>query len=275
MRYESTAGVLFVCLMAVPAWGQTPAPEPELVAPPAWAFNDIACSPGLAPAKPDKNTAAPPPPHRVIGSQDTAIRDLLGPGDTLVVSGGSNGGLETGQRYFVRRLLKATTGAPGTPSTVHTAGWIQILGVDASVATATVVHACDGILLDDYLEPFTPPMIAARPSTGTTPSYENMGHIMTGADGVHSAGQGQVITIDRGSNAGVTIGQRFVVFRTRNEQKALIAGRSLEFNQNEGRLPLVEIGQVLVVSVRPDNASVQVLGSKDAITKGDLIAPIQ
>ena len=98
-------------------------------------------------------------------SQDPAIRELLGPGDTLVVSGGSNAGVQTGQRYFVRRLIPAVATFGATPrATIHTAGWVQILGVDTMVATATVVHACDGILLDDYLEPFVAPMIAARPA---------------------------------------------------------------------------------------------------------------
>ena len=76
------------------------------------------------------------------------------------------------------------------PSSIHTAGWIQILGVDTALATATVLHACDGILLDDYLEPFVAPMIAARPLPGTTPQYENMGHIMTGVEGLHTAAAG-------------------------------------------------------------------------------------
>ena len=272
MRYLSSACVLSVCLMAAaPVRGQTPA-EQQLVAPPSWAFNDLACAPGLAPVA-TPNTVQPA--YRVIGSQDTVIRALLGPGDTLVISGGSNAGLQTGQRYFLRRLVQSRAGSQSLPVTVHTAGWVQILGVDTAVATATVMHACDGILIDDYLEPFTPPMIAARPSSGTTPHYENMGHIVTGLDGSHTAGKGQVMTIDRGSNGGVFIGQRFLVFRARGDQRYLAAGRSKELIQTEGHLPLVQIGEVLVIAVQPDSAAVQVLTSKDAVTSGDLIAPIQ
>ena len=274
MPYRNTACALFVCLAVVPGWGQTPGPVPELIPPPSWAFNDLACAAGLLPAAPAAGPLVPPT-HRVIGSQDTMSRDLLGPGDTLVVSGGSDAGMQSGQRYFVRRLIQSRSDPGKRPATVHTAGWIQILGVDTAIATATVVHACDGILLDDYLEPFTPPVMAARPVAGTTPQYENMGHIVTGADGAQTAGQGQVMTIDRGSDAGVVMGQRFMVFRTRADQSYPLIGQSKTFELTRGNLPLVEIGQVLVISVRTDNASVQVLGSKDAITSGDLIAPIQ
>ena len=87
------------------------------------------------------------------------------------------------------------------------------------VSTATILHACEGILLDDYLEPFVEPMIAARPVTGTMPQYENMGHIMTGIEGLHTAGTGNVMTIDRGTNAGVVVGQRFLVFRDKRQHQ--------------------------------------------------------
>ena len=121
---------------------------------------------------------------RVVGVQDPAIRELLGPGDTLVISAGSNAGLQTGQRFFVRRVIPAVATFGATPrATIHTSGWVQILGVDTMVSTATVVHACEGILFDDYLEPYVAPMIAARPLPGSMPQYDNMGHIVTGIEG--------------------------------------------------------------------------------------------
>lgn len=277
MRYRNAAFVLCVALMAVPASAREPAQAaaapPDLIPPPSWAFNDLACAPALEVVKKDANVRTPP--SRVIGSQDTAMRDMLGPGDTLVISGGSNAGLETGQRYYVRRRMVTRGGLEDLPATIHTAGWVQILGVDTTLATATVVHACDGFLLDDYLEPFTPPTIAARPMPGNTPHYENMGHIMTGVMGQQNAGPGQVMTIDRGSNAGVVAGQRFLVFRDKRSVRVETTGRSKPFEEMEGRLPLVEVGQILVVAVRPDDSTAQVVVAKDAIITGDLIAPIR
>ena len=276
MRTRSAAYALSVLLAAAPAAAQAPdqttGSDPELVPPPAWVFNDIACAPALAldvKAKPKIS------PLRVLGSQDTTARGLLGPGDTLVISGGSTAGLEAGQRYFVRRVVTTHGAEVEMPPTVHTVGWIQILGVDTLLATATVMHACDGILFDDYLEPYTPPMVAARPLSGATPQYANMGHIVTGTEGMTTAATGQVVTIDRGSNVGVVVGQRFLVFRDRRDQAVDSTGKSPAFGIMTGRLPLVEIGEVLVIAVRPEDSSVQVLAAKDAITSGDLIAPIR
>ena len=104
MRYRFMAFALSAALIAaIPVFAQdAPKPaEPELIPPPDWAFNDLACAAQLDVVK--KGEVRRNPVLRVIGSQDATVRDLLGPGDTLVISGGSNAGLESGQRYFVRR----------------------------------------------------------------------------------------------------------------------------------------------------------------------------
>lgn len=276
MRNRTSACALCLVVMAVPALAQTP-PAPsadtQLVAPPAWAFNDVACAPALLT---EKRTKKNEPTLRIVGVQDPAIRELLGPGDTLVISAGSNAGLQPGQRFFVRRVIPAVTATgPISLATIHTAGWVQILGVDTMVSTATVLHACDGMLFDDYLEPYVAPMIAARPLPGSMPQYENMAHIVTGIEGIHTAAPGNVITIDRGSNSGVVLGQRYVVFRDKRDQHTETTGRSAAFAATARNPPLVEVGEVLVVAVRPDDATVQVVASRDAIAHGDLIAPIR
>jgi hypothetical protein len=274
MRHRTAAYALLISLLTpLPAAAQAEAPvqEAQLVAPPAWAFNDLACAPTLIMEKPAK---ADDPALRVVGVQDGAFRELLAPPDVLVVSGGSTAGMESGQRFFVRRIVHPIPGNK-QPSLVHTAGWIQILGVDETVATAQILHACEGILLDDYLDPFTPPMIAAKPLPGTAPYYENMGHIVTGIDGIHTSGPGNVMNIDRGSNAGVVVGQRFLVFRDKRKLHPDTSRASRTLATHIDSAPLVQIGEVLVVAVRPLESTVQVTVAKDAVSLGDMIAPIR
>ncbi len=195
----------------------------------------------------------------------------------MVISAGANAGLQPGQRFFARRLIPAVADSNGqTPrSTIHTSGWVQVLGVDTMVSTATVVHACEAIMFDDYLEPFVAPVIAARPLAGSMPQYENMGHIVTGIEGFHTAGIGSLMTIDRGSDNGVVLGQRYLVFRDKRDQHIDTTGRSKAFTAMARSAPLVEIGEVLVVAVRADDATVQVVTARDAVGDGDLIAPIR
>jgi hypothetical protein len=266
---QSVAGVVFgqTAIAQPPAATAT---QPNLVEPPAWLYNDLACAPVL--------TMQAPPAVRVLGSQDTVVKRMLGPGDTLVVSGGSAAGLQPGQLFFVRRNIK-TFGAKGPdaehPVHVHTAAWVKILGVDAGVATASVVHACEGILLDDYLDPFTAPMIAARPAPGSVPQYANMGRITTGDENIRNVGTGQMIGIDRGNKEGVFLGERFLVFRDKRSMRNESRDYSEPYVQNAHRLPLVEVAEVLVVSVRPDDATVQVTMAKDSVSTGDFIAEIR
>ena len=60
-------------------------------------------------------------------------------GDTLVINAGSNAGLQAGQRFFVRRVIPAVSVIGPTPrATIHTAGWVQILGVDIPEITIPV-----------------------------------------------------------------------------------------------------------------------------------------
>ena len=281
MRHPHRRLFVLCCGMALlaaavrPVLGQTPAsqlPQGDLVAPAGWQFNDLACSATL--------TTKPTGDLRVLGSQDTIIKHLLGPGDTLVISAGSNAGLQPGQRFFVRRLIRTFGNSKGPdaqhPISVHTAGWVQILGVDTAVSTATIEHACDGILLDDYLEPFSEPTIAAHPTTGGTPQYGNMGHILTSDEAFQDvASVGQLINIDRGSDAGVVLGQRYVVFRDKRKMRNESPEYSKAFALNTGQIPLVEVGEVMVVAIGPGYATVQVVKAKDAITLGDFIAEIR
>jgi len=279
MRHSRTA--IFGCLVLLAAaqavtaqapGAPTPAQDQDTMPPPSWAYNDLACAPYLTTTKPRGDL-------RIIGSQDTIIKNMMGPGDTIVVSGGSGAGLEPGQRYFVRRLIKTFGNMRGPdddhPLPVHTAAWIQIIGVDTMLATAMILHACEGILLDDYLEPFVAPAIPVSGETGNKPDYEHMGHIVTGVEGSQVFGIGQMANIDRGTKLGVATGQRFLVFR--NKRTLLVPSRmkSDTFEKAAMKMPLVQIGEVLVVAARPDDATVQVLAQKDAIRTGDLIAEIR
>jgi hypothetical protein len=238
---------------------------------PSWAYNDLACAPSLRTGEPPADES---PRLRVVGVQDITHRSLLAAPDVLVISGGSNAGIQAGQRYFVRRIMTTKTN-DDLPATIHTAGWIQILGVDTMVSTATIVHSCDGILLDDYLEPFVEPTVPAHPLAGSVPQYGNMGRIVTGIEGLHDAGVGNYVTIDRGSNAGVVVGERYLVFRDKRDHMVETTGRSDTFAAAVKQAPLVEIGEVLVVAVRPDDATVRVTVAKTAVLTGDLIAALR
>jgi hypothetical protein len=65
------------------------------------------------------------------------------------------------------------------------------------------------------------------------------------------------------------------VFRDKRTEHLDVTGKSKPFAAVAHNAPLVEIGEVLVVTVRPEDSTVQVVESRDAITKGDLVAPLR
>jgi hypothetical protein len=243
---------LAVLVTPIIAWAQPPGTlPPGLVPPPSSTFNDLACAPSIAFAPPDDRL-------RIRGSLDTYVKQMMGPPDTLIVNAGLQQGLQVGQQFYVRRLFRGL-GALGPdrshPLSVHTAAWIKLIGVGPTSSTASITHACgDGILVDDYLEPYAPPLVAATQTDGA-PQFEHLGHIMMGDLARLTASPGELTTIDRGSDHGIVNGQRFSVYRNN-----LAAG------------VLVEIGTAVAVSVSPASTTVQVLTVRDAIMQNDLVA---
>jgi hypothetical protein len=262
----AVAVVLCVCGAAA-GIAQTPAgSQPELVAPPAWAVNDLVCAPVMSDAEPSS-------PLRIIGSQDTVGKGMFGPGDTLLISGGAGAGLQQGQEFFVRRLDRF----PGVPSPtrehpvgVHTAAAVRIQAVEPSVATAVIVHSCDGVLLDDYLEPFAPPRVAAQAGVGAA---DQPGHVLAGNEGRTMGGAGEYLTIDMGVDHGVAPGQRYRVYRDKQDGRTYRDGRSTAYERATSALPMVEIGQVVVVAAGPTNSTVRVVEARDPVRAGDVVTP--
>ena len=102
-----------------------------------------------------------------------------------------------------------------------------------------------------------------------------MGHITTGDENIQNVGASQIIGIDRGSSHGVTLGQRYLVYRSKAGLRKEAPDYSQAYVEGAAHLPLVEVGEVLVVGVRADTATVQVVVAKEPITTGDLIAEIR
>lgn len=203
--------------------------------------------------------SSPVPVHRLASAHepDAKLRRAFAQPDTLTLPGGTTAGLQTGQQYFVRRLLLSPNHekpSAAVPGMVHTAGWVTIVGSDSFAALARIDHACDGFLMGDYLEPFTPgPMPTAVAAPGT-PQFTDMGRLLFGNDGRRSFANGDLIVINRGSSHGLMAGARLSVFR----------------DTKRGG-PLVPVGHAIVLTVAGDTATVIADRVRDALAAGDWV----
>jgi hypothetical protein len=211
----------------------------------------LACAPTLA-------YDEPPMPLRVTGGQDSFVRTSYQPGDIVTVNAGTRNGIEVGQEYYVRRV-HASRREPvsrATPAAIRTAGWIRIYAVDDEMSLATITHACDTIDVGDYLEPFALPAIPAVSAERPPAQRENYGRVLMGQDRRRSFGAGDFFMVDRGSDHGVAMGTRFVLYRDKRVSENF----------------LFELGEAVAVDVKADSATLQVLVSLDAVQAGDYVA---
>jgi hypothetical protein len=196
---------------------------------------------------------------RIAGGREHG-KALFGPGDPLVVKGGSLQGLKVGQEYFARRVIAdrfVSRGSDGVPpSSIHTAGWIRIVEVQSDSAIATVTKVCDAIEEGDYLEPFVKPALPATSTAAGEPDYANPGHLVLGDERRQMAAQGDLMVLDRGSDHGLHGGQRLTIFRT----------------APGGAGPVVRVAEATAMIVSPETSIIRIDKTTDAVLVGDLVA---
>jgi hypothetical protein len=265
-RAMSTFVTAALLAAAVPLLAQTgPAPVPTHLDADVIAQ---ACSPTLMFERPLASLL-------VTGGQYSVTRHLYGPGDLITINGGSENGIEVGQQYYVRRVQppRGTGISRATPATIKTSGWVKVYAVDKTMSLVTVEHACDTMNVGDYLEPFSIPQPPTPDVNPPKPQRENYGHILIGTDRRTMFAKNDFFTVDRGSDHGVTLGARFIVFRDKQKMETLRLTAMKDLPE-EVTTPefLFEMGEAVVVDVKPDVSTLRVLLARDAFQMGDYVA---
>lgn len=222
-----------------------PRPKPVTAAVPEHDPDSI-CGPG--------KLSGPPESFGTIRSRRSSAHGLYAKGDELIVDGGTLSGLHVGRNLVARRTFRIDWD-PRSDIGEHTAGLVQIVSAEEQTAIAVVIYACDEILPGDRLAAFKPEPLRAPAPVGR-PDYRNAARILFPDAGHLLGAPGQLMVIDRGTQARVRAGQRVTLFRRR------LSG---------GNPPSV-VGDAVVVAVRPDSATIRVERVTDAVFSGDLAA---
>ena len=197
-------------------------------------------------------------PH-VIGGQEPVPRTLFGPYDLLVIDSGLGSGLQLGQQFFVRRQNQFGTAYGEHAISARTLGWIRIVAVNQTTAVAAVEHICDGIMAMDYLEPFVAPAAPAEAEhdiSGGEPDFSALSRVLAGNEDRRAVGIGEMMMIEAAPGSTLTPGTRLAVFR----------------DVRIAAMPLVRVGDAVVVSVGPNVALARVTRALDAVQTGDYLA---
>jgi hypothetical protein len=251
MRFTRTAALTAIAAFVLPAaaaaqtgpaWAATRLPSDVLA---------LTCAPSAA-------YEVPEVPLRVTGGQSLEARASAAPGDLITVNAGRANGMQVGQEFFVRRLLKDRDQVVSreTPGTTHTAGWIRIYAIDEEMSLATIVYACDTVLVGDYLEPFALPVAVARGEKQGKPERDNYARVVSGEDRRHTYGAGDFIIIDRGRDHGIAPGSQFVVYHDKKK---------------DGNF-LYEVAEAVAVDVRENSSTLSVTSSRSVVTVNDYVS---
>ena len=228
----------------------------------------LACSPTLV--------FTPPMTSLLItGGQDASTRHMFRPGDLVTINGGSDNGIEVGQEYYVRRVQapRGTSTSRETPATIRTTGWVRVYAVDKTMSLATISHACDSMEIGDYLEPFSVPHPPTPDANPPKPQRDNYGHILIGSDRRTLFAKNDFFTIDRGSDHGVTLGARFIIYRDKRRTETTKVPVTSELPETVMTPEfLYELGEAVVVEVKPEVSTLLAMTARSAFISGDYVA---
>ena len=241
---RSQLALMTVLLLLAPtAWAQAPTPTlgPRTLVPVFVACADLPV------------TALPSPAPLVISGHNTDGHQDMVPGDFVILEGTS---FTIGQRYVARRLRAGMTSMDQRPDgigAVQTTGWLTVTAKDEGTALARVDFACTSIEPGDFVEAYSELPLPAVASGQGAPDFSDRGTVLFGTDHRESFGDGDIFSIDRGTAHGLSKGARMAIFR-----------------DPRNGLPLVYLGDAVVVDPAEKTSKVVLVLAKDAVAAGDV-----
>lgn len=182
--------------------------------------------------------------------------------DIVYIDKGDDDGIMPGDIFFIIKQ------GPRIYHPVHnrflgylynTNGILQVLCVQDTTATATIIQAFDIIRRGDLIEPYeeliAPTAIEIEKADFCQPAKGNIdGYIVASKDGVRGLAERQVTYIDIGTNDGVAPGDVFVAFK-----------------RPGGIKPDVYTGELVVIKAEENTSTAIIFRSKYEMAIGDYI----
>lgn len=238
-----------------------------------------------------------PDATRVVSSEQSDVKLIFSRGDYVTINRGQDKGVRVGDRYSVVRqetdpaevnwfkwqakLMKAM----GTH--YLDAGQLRIVNVQAKTATAEVTLSCDYMQRGDIALPFQErPEPAFKDATTfdhfAPISGKPVAMVVQSKDYQQSAGQGNTVYVNLGTEKGVKVGDFFRIFRyqgtlaelapqTKDFQDRLYGFGSSPSRYRWNDLPREVLGEGVVINVSRNSSTVFVTFSSADVYAGDYV----
>jgi hypothetical protein len=200
-----------------------------------------------------------PVPRVVVFGPHSADGNWVATRGILVVKRRPDDGLAVGQRLVTLRLHDEVAPFPRLGEgygDLRVTGWVTVRALDDINAMVEVDFACDSIEEGDMLEPFTAFVLPTAASDPVAPDFSDRASILFGADHRSMFGDGDVMSIERGTLHGVVPGARYALYR-----------------DLRNGMPLIHVGEAVVLQTAEQTSKVAVTQASDAIQPGDIAVP--
>jgi hypothetical protein len=238
-----------------------------------------------------------PDATRLVSGEQSNIKILFARGDYVTINRGLEKGVRVGDRYSVVRaesdplevnwfkwqakLMKAM----GTH--YLDAGQLRVVNVQSKTAIAEVTLSCDYMQRGDIVLPFQERPEPAFKDAATFDHFapisgKPVAMIVQSKDYQQSAGQGNTVFVNLGTEKGVKVGDYFRIFRYQGTLAELapqtkeFQDRMYGFGSSPGRynwndLPREVLGEGIVINVSRNSSTMFVTFSSADIYAGDYI----
>jgi hypothetical protein len=207
----------------------------------------------------DLPAATKPTPRMFIAGPVATDGHTSAAAGMVVIKRTPDDGLAIGNRYIAQRVhgdLKAFPRPGEGYGDLRITGVVGIRALDDLNAIAEIEFACDSVESGDFLEPYVEPVIPTDASAMIAPDFTDRANLLFGQDNRVTFGDGDILSINRGTVNGVVAGARYAIYR----------------DSHDG-MPLVHIGEAVVMAVNDTTSKVVVTKAFDAIAGSDIAVP--
>jgi hypothetical protein len=213
--------------------------------------------------KPRMSTRQGEPTEARWGVVDT-VKVGLSFGDIVYLDRGADGGLRPGDllsAVLPGRVVRHPTKGGLRGRFYRYSGRVQVLAVQETSSIGEIVHSCFPIPVGTSLKAFTPEPVPSerrrpmRPPThpASRDELEGAATIILAKDNIVTVGQDHVVFIDQGEEDDLVPGDILTVYRVARSEH-----------------PVVVLGEIAVLSVRPNTSVAKVIRSRHPMFIGDL-----
>lgn len=203
------------------------------------------------------------PDMTIIGADFETERDIYSDGDLMYVDKGRADGLEEGQLFLVleitsRRAWDKDYEFENYGNLAFKKGRARIVDMAEHKSTVVLEKCCDPVRIGSYLVPFEPDESLIGKDLGfDVPPFKAdgvSGRIIFMQNDFNQIASGKWALINMGAGDGLHRGQQLLLYRELHVDA-----------------PLQVFGNLVVIDVQGETATVKVLSCRDAVNMGDLV----